>query len=101
MMIRARYRERQIAVATGALGGMHCFWDLVAQRTERPAWNSRRALRQEELITSQAKGPFPNAMPLGPVGRFLSSWQARERQQGYSLLRGIAQIILFGATEML
>lgn len=38
-------------------------------------------------------------MPLGLVGRFLSSWQARERKQGYSLLRGIAQIILFGATE--
>lgn len=83
---------------------MHCLWGTWLRRGPRSAWNPGDFFGehyvQEELIASQAKGPFPNPrLPLGLVGRFLSSWQARERWQGYSLLRGIEQIILFGATE--
>ena len=101
---KSRYRERQIAVAIGTPGGMHCFRGTLLRGAPRgrrgiPATFSA-STTAEELIAVKQKGPFANPrLSLGLVGRFLSSWQAREGKQGYSLLRGIEQIILFGATE--
>jgi hypothetical protein len=95
MMIRARYRERQIAVAIGA----RRYALLLGTLLRKPATFSASITARRIDRQSSKKGHLQILGSLGLVGRFLSSWQARERKQGYSLLRGIAQIILFGATE--